>query len=68
MQYESYFLYKNFLYKIQDMVHKKPFFKMYILKKGGSSYNQGHLIFGTIWYYCFATFNYVINILKIEAN
>ncbi len=54
MQYENN-LRKNVFYrkkKKQDLVFKKPFSKRYIWKKGGSSYNQGRLIFGSIWYFC----------------
>ncbi len=51
MQYVNN-LRKNVFYrerkKKKDLVFKKPFFKRYIWKKGGSSYNLGHFIFGSV--------------------
>ncbi len=53
MQYENN-LRKNVFYrerkKKQDLVFKNLFFQKVHLEKGWSSYNQGHLIFGSIRY------------------
>ncbi len=50
MQYENT-LRIFFLSKKQDLVFKNTFSQEAHLEKGGSSYNQGHLIFGSVWYF-----------------
>ncbi len=50
MQYENT-LRIFFLSKKQDLVFKNTFSQEAHLEKGGSSYNQGHFIFGSVWYF-----------------
>ncbi len=53
MQYENN-LRKNVFYREKKKTRfgfQKNFFRKVHLEKGGSSYNQGHLIFGSIRYF-----------------